>query len=342
MNRMKRFNSVLFLLFSTCLLLVATSASAQQQQAQETCQPQAEMDATTRSAIDRVVQQYFTFAASGDAESMRRNAIPSVASSFQGIASTVQGNKDKLAGGQPTVRTAYLLTAPGPGNYERAEFICGLYNSPERTSFVIPGLPPGNYALIIQDVKGSKVPFAITYILQQNQGAWQLAGYYARPHQIGPHDGLWYWVKAREMKKQNQPHSSFFYYMAAVDLLAPAPFMSTAQLDKLYEEQQAATPKDLPSGNNPVPVNLAGRTYNVIQAFPVADDNNQGLQLVVKYQAISDISNTGQAYQDSMNFLKSLAAQYPEYKSNFTALVARAVAPNGQDYGVVLPVKDIK
>jgi hypothetical protein len=340
---MKRFSSLLFSVLCLGILLPTASVSAQQQQqAQEECHPKNDIDANTSSAIERTVQQFFSSAAAGDAESLRRNAIPAIAGSFQSIAATVQGNKDKIAGGQSTIRSEYVLSAPGPGNYERAEFICGLFNSPDRTSFIIPGLPPGTYALVIQDVKGSKVPFTITYVLQQNQGAWQLAGYYARPRQIGPHDGLWYWVQAREMKKQNQAHNSFFYYMTAADLLAPVPFMSTTQLDKLYEEEQAAAPKDLPTGNNSVPVNLAGRTYNVIQAFPVADDSNQGLQLVVKYQAISDISNTGQAYQDSMNFLKSLATQFPEYKTAFTALVARAVGPNGQDYGVVLPVKDIK
>ncbi|HEX6467083.1 MAG TPA: hypothetical protein VFZ99_07255, partial [Terriglobales bacterium] len=91
----------------------------------------------------------------------------------------------------------------------------------------------------------------------------------------------------------------------------------------------------------PVPVTLNGKTYQVQQIFATPDDK-QGLDLVVKYQALSDISNTGQAFQDNMNFLKSLAAQYPEYKSAFTALVARAVAPSGQDYGSVLPTKDIK
>src|SRR5215475_2702912 len=339
---MKALSSLLFSVVCAGILLSPSKAGAQQQQAQEECHLKAEIDATNSGAIERTVQQFFSSAASGDAESLRRNAIPVVAGNFQGIAATVQGNKDKIAGGQPSIRAEYLLVAPGPGNYERAEFICGLFNSPDRTSFIIPGLPAGTYALVIQDVKDSKVPFTITYVLQQNQAAWQLAGYYARARQIGRHDGLWYWVQAREMKKQNQPHNSFFYYLTAADLLAPVPFMSTTQLDKLYEEEQSAAPKDLPTGNNPVPMNLAGRTYNVIQAFPIADDSNQGLQLVVKYQAISDISNTGQAYQDSMNFLRSLAAQHPEYKTAFTALVARAVAPNGQDYGVVLPVKDIK
>ena len=38
----------------------------------------------------------------------------------------------------------------------RAEFFCGIYNSPDRVGFVIPNLPPGTYAFTIQveDAKG--------------------------------------------------------------------------------------------------------------------------------------------------------------------------------------------
>ncbi len=332
------FSARFFTAFTACLLLLAPWARAQQ----ESCQTQQEMDAATRSAIERTAAQFYTSAAAGDAETLRRNAIPAIAGNFQGIAATVEGNKDKISGGQATLRNSFLLSAPGTAAYDRAEFFCGLFNSPQRTSFVIPGLPPGTYAVAIQDVRGSKLPYTITYVLQQNNGVWQLAGYYARPHQLGPHDGLWYWVQARDMKKEGQQHNSYFYYTTAADLLAPVPFMSTLQLDKLYEEEQAAIPKDVPSNpQQPVPVTLNGKTYQVQQVFATPDDK-QGLDLVVKYQALSDLSNTGQAFQDNMNFLKGLAAQYPEYKTGFTALVARAVAPSGQDYGSVLPTKDIK
>ncbi|PYY03390.1 MAG: hypothetical protein DMG64_07870, partial [Acidobacteria bacterium] len=221
------------------------------------------------------------------------------------------------------------------------EFYCGTFNSLQRSSFVIPGLPPGKYSVAIQDVTGSKQPFTITYILQQEGSQWKLAGYYAKARQVGPHDGLWYWVQARDYKKQGSQHVSFFYYLTASDLLAPVNFMSTPQLEKLYEEQQASIPKDIPQNpQQPVPLTLNGQTYNIVQAFVVPDEK-QGLNLVYKY-SLPDISDQVKTFQQNMAFIKALAQQYPEYKQAFTSIVARAVAPNGQDFGTQLPVNEIK
>jgi hypothetical protein len=305
----------------------------------EQCSTGQEMDAATRSGIESAVQQFYDEAAAGNTAAMQQKTIAAI--NFQGIASAVQGNKDKISGGQAQVRNEWLLDAPGTQAYERAEFFCGLFNSPQRTSFVIPGLPPGRYAVAIQDITGSKQPFTITYVLQQDSGQWKLAGYYAHAHQVGSHDGLWYWVQARDFKKKGEPHTSYFYYMTATELIAPVPFMSTPQIDSLYQEQQSSLPKDLPqSPQQPVPLMLNGQTYQIVQAFPVADDKN-GLDLVYKY-SVPDISDSGKTFQQNMAFIKALVAQYPEYKQAFTAIVARAVAPSGQDFGTMLPVNDIK
>jgi hypothetical protein len=65
------------------------------------------------------------------------------------------------------------------------------------------------------------------------------------------------------------------------------------------------------------------------------------MALVVKYQS-SDISNTAQTFQDNTALMKALVARYPEFRDGFSAIVVRAVAPNGQDYGTLLAMKDIK
>ena len=297
-----------------------------------------DMDAGTRSAIETAAQQLFTAAQTGNAAAMQQMTTGPLVGN---IAAMVQANKDKLAGGQARVRNEWLLDAPGTKPYDRAEFYCGTFNSPQRTSFGIPGLPPGKYAVVIQDVTGTKQPYMITYVLQQEGGQWKLGGYYPKPHQVGPHDGLWYWVQARDLKKQGSQHTSFFYYQTAADLLAPAPFMSTPQLEALYQEEQANTPKDIPQNpQQPVPVTMNGQTYNIVQAFVVPDDK-QGLDLVYKY-SVPDITDQVKTFQQNMAFIKALAAQYPEYKQAFTSIVARAVAPNGQDFGTQLPVNEIK
>jgi hypothetical protein len=43
-----------------------------------------------------------------------------------------------------------------------------------------------------------------------------------------------------------------------------------------------------------------------------------------------------------MELIKALVAKYPELRDAFAAVVARAVAPNGQDYGSMLAMKDVK
>jgi len=40
--------------------------------------------------------------------------------------------------------------------------------------------------------------------------------------------------------------------------------------------------------------------------------------------------------------MKSLVAKYPELRDAFTGVVARAVDPNGRDYGTLLAMKEIK
>jgi hypothetical protein len=329
-------------LFSITLIAFPLLLAAQMPaKSTETCSTVQDIDAGARAAMEAAAQQFFTQAAAGNPAAMQQNAIPSVAGNFQGISSAVLRDKDKIAGGRAQVRNEWLLDAPGTQTYDRAEFFCGTYNSPQHTSFAIPGLPPGKYAVVIQDVSATKQPFVITYVLQQESGQWKLAGYQAKPRQFGAHDGLWYWVQARDYKKQGSQHLSFFYYTVAADLLAPVPFMSTPQLEALYQEEQANIPKDLPQNpQQPVPVTLNGQTYNIVQAFVVPDDK-QGLDLVYKYSS-PDISDQVKTFQQNMAFIRALAQQYPEYKQAFTSIVARAVAPNGQDFGTQLPVTEIK
>ena len=116
--------------------------------------------------------------------------------------------------------------------------------------------------------------------------------------------------------------------------------MSTAGLDKVSDEMQSVRPADLPTGEQPMKLATAGgKTYDITQLFavPVTD----GLGLVVKFQ-VPDISNTAQTYQDNVAVMKGLIAKYPEFRDAFSSIVARAVAPSGQDYGTLLAMKDVK
>ena len=324
----------LLLLLGLLTSLLASFALA------ESCSTSTDMDEATRTAISGAAKRYYDMASKGDTASLRQNAIPGLASDFSGIEGAVKDNLPNLAGVQGTPRPPFLLKAEGTGPLERAEFLCGVFGANGQTSnsavFVIPNLPPATYAIDALDAPGPKGNYTVTFVLQQIGTDWKIGGFYARPAQIGGHDWKWFADQARQYKAKGQTHNAWFYYEEARDLAVPVPFMSTLDTDKLYDEMQASKPADL---SPPPDVVAGGKTYKLNTIFPTTVGND--LDLVVKYQS-ADISNTAQTFQDNLAVMKAVLAKFPEFRDAFTAVVARAVAPNGQDYGTMMPMKDIK
>jgi hypothetical protein len=326
---------ILRIALTVCLLFSATAF------AQE-CSQASEIEPALRARIDNAATQFIQYAAHGDVQSLRQAAIPALASAFDGVQQAITHDKG-LLGDQVAIRRDYYLdaskaTAPIP----RAEFFCGVYGSnghtPSSASFVIPNLDPGQYALVLTNVTGGKIPYMVTIVLQNQQNQWKLAGYYPKPGEVSGHDAVWYVEQARKFKQKGELHNAWFYYVLAWEIYSPVDFMSSLQLDKLSNEIQAARPADLP-GAQPVPLVANGHTYNLTQLFAVPDEQGQ-LSLVVKYVA-ADISNTAQAFQDNTAVMKALVAKYPELRQAFTGIVARATTAGGQDYGTLLAMKDI-
>ena len=322
---------------SLALVLLAAAGAVGQ-----SCQTSEEMDAATRGALEAAGRQFFDYTAKGDVASMRQNAIPSLAANFSGIEAAAKDSQENLSGAQATVRAPYLLKAEGKEPIARAEFLCGVFGRTGQTGnsavFVIPNLPPGDYGVVILDVAGNS-PSTLSLVLQKVGNDWKLGGFYARPKQIAGHDGAWFREQARAFKKKGQNHNAWLYYGKARDLLAPVPFMSTMETDKLYDESQAVQPSDLPSNETPVELSGGGKVFRVTTMFPVGVGND--VDLVLKYQSPS-IANPTQTYQDNLAAIHALVTKYPEYREGFGAIIARAVEPSGKDYGTMLAVKDIK
>jgi hypothetical protein len=319
-------------------LLLAAMITASTLKAQ-TCTSGADLDVPTRNAVEAAARQYLDMSVRGDVAGLKSNSIPALAGDFGSIEQAVVTNKAYFSQGAATVSSAYLLDASqGKATLARAEFYCGIYNSPDRLVFSITNLPAGRYALVMQKIAG-KDPITLSLILQDVNGSWKLAGYYPRLDSIGGHDGQWYLTKARDYKAKGQTRNAWFYYLTAWDLMAPVNFMSTPQLDKIAEEMQSARPSDLPDNGNPLSLAANGKTFKVTEMVAVSVENN--LDLRVRY-AVADASNTGAAFQDNMAVSKAIVAKYPEVRDAFTAVIARAVDANGHDYGSVLPMKDVK
>ncbi len=300
------------------------------------------MEASTRTALEAVGRHYFDLTARGDVAALRREAIPSVAADFGGIEAAVKDHQENFAGAQATVRPPFMLKAEGKEPLERAEFLCGVFGKSGQTAnsavFVIPNLPPGEYAVTIVEVAG-KAPSTLSFVLQKLGNEWKLAGFYARIAQVAGHDGQWFLTRARELKTKGENRNAWLYYVQARELLAPVPFMSTLLTDRIYDESHSVRPTDLPASGNTVDLAAGGKTYKLNAAVVVVVGND--LDLVVKYSA-PDVSNTEQTYQENVALIHALVAKYPELRDAFTAIIARAVEPSGRDYGTMLVAKDIK
>ncbi|MGA2903544.1 MAG: hypothetical protein ABSD98_06925 [Candidatus Korobacteraceae bacterium] len=303
------------------------------------CSSGAELDAATKSAIDGAARQYLDMSKNGDVAGLKANSIPQITGDFSAIEQAVVTNKPYLADGPSTIAGTYLLDASAAkAPLPRAEFYCGIFNSPDRLAFFIPNLPPGRYAIAIQRVSG-KDSITLTLVLENVGAAWKLAGYYPRLDEIGGHDGQWYLTQAREFKAKGQSHNAWFYYLTAWDVTAPVNFMSTPQLDKIADEMQSSRPADLPSEASPLSLSANGKTFKITELVAVPVDNNLDLRVV--YQN-ANAADSGLAFQDNTAVIKAIMTKYPELRDGFSSIIARAVDSSGHEYGSLLPVKDVK
>jgi hypothetical protein len=309
----------------------------------ETCATASDMNDAARSALVSSALHDFDLLAKGDASGIRQNAIPSLAADFSGIEAMVKDNQTALAGSKASTRPPFLLEADGTAPIPRAEFFCGVFGSKGQTHdsaiFYLNNLSPGKYGVVILDVPSSKGAYTVSLILQQLGSDWKLGGLYSKAAQTGGHDSNWFVTRAREFQSKGQVHNAWLYYVEARSLVSPLPFMSTAVTDKLYDESQKAQPADLPADDKTADLSAGTAAYKLTAVFPEVVGND--LDLIVKYQA-PDVSNTALAYQNNVAVMKALVAKYPELRDAFASVVARAVDPNGHDYGTLLAMKDIK
>jgi hypothetical protein len=307
----------------------------------ESCSTSIEMDAATRTALQNAATQFYGYIASGNTQQVAANSITDIANNTEGLNGLLTEHKDKLSGSTPVIRNTYLFDAAGTAALPQADFFCGVFNSTNKVGFTLQNLPAGKYGMVIMDVQGSKTPYFYSLLMLQQGPTWKIAGLFPRPRQIAGHDAQWYWQLAREFGSKGQQHNAWYYYLAAKEVATPLPFMSTDKIDGFYSEVQGAMPQDLPE-QKPLTVQAAnGKAYQVTNLFVIPNDKGQGLDLVIKYQA-PDISDTGKTFLENKEVMKAILAKYPEFRPVYGNLVARAVAPSGQDFGSMLPVKDVQ
>jgi len=195
---------------------------------------------------------------------------------------------------------------------------------------------------VIVDVNGAKGPYWLSLILQETApGQWKLAGFYPKARRVGDKGPGQFLISARDYRAKGELHNAYFYYLTARDLSLPVSFMMTRPIEKLDSEAEPIVPKDIPGEQPATIASATGKSYQVTQIFPVPVGT--GMNLVIKYKALGEVSDTRSRFTDNMDLMKAFAQKYPEYRDAFAGFVARAVDPaTGQDYGTVLAMNDIK
>jgi len=291
----------------------------------EVCTTQSQMQPAQRSALVQAALDFARRVQGGDSSGVRSLTIAQYAQDFGGIAGAIADTSPKIKGSALQVESIYLLdasvlkpTANGTGA-EAAQFFCSLNQTAAETQFLIPGLPPGQYAFAVVSVAGN-APWQLSFLFQQEQGQWKMAGFYPKPLTAAGHDGLWYWTTARTLVKQKHLWSGWLYYLQAEMLLRPAGFVTSTHFEKLRAEQSADAPPALSEGvSTEAPLVVKGKGEAEYHFTGLATDDSFSKENidVMAHLKVDQMGDAAAARQHNIEAMSALLAAYPELRQNF-------------------------
>lgn len=242
------------------------------------CKTASQMTETQRDAVANTARTMIGEVQTGNVQALQAETIPAVAADFNGIAASANGLKPFLQHAAITVDNLYALDASSePAGSQTTDFYCG---SPVVT-LNFSNLPPGRYALAIVHATGVQQPQQISLILSEtSENHWMLAGFLSRPMVEAGHNGLWYWVQARDYTQKKMNWDAWLYYRTAAYLLNPAQFLVSPNFEKLQREMEKARPDNFPE-TTPTMLNVLGSNFEIMSIGTTTTFG--GLDLEVHY-----------------------------------------------------------
>lgn len=220
----------------------------------QTCVTQARMTSDIRDGLSAAALTLAQAVQAADVAKVQGMTITefSSASAFGPTESLIRGTAARMGSGELRVVQIYELDArPRAANdTSEANFSCPLAGTTSETDFAISGLPRGLYGFAMVEATGDH-PWLLSFLLRQDDGVWKLAGFYPRARTMAGHDGDWYWKSARTYAKADELWLAWIFYGQAAELLRPANFVTSTNLDRLSSERRVAAPPELAGGISP-------------------------------------------------------------------------------------------
>jgi hypothetical protein len=304
------------------------------------CTTQAEMQPTDRDALAAIGGRLSNAIVGQDYATLQSTLLPAEASEWEGIHDSVEFGGALVKGGQVQLENLYLLDASSLTATADTQFFCSNSTGSLTVTMNMRSLPPGRYAVILANAVGAQLAGQIGLVLAWDPtgspAAWKLAGVSIRQGSFDSHDGVWYWTKARELARGNQPWSAWYSYEAARYLLLPVDFITSPNMDKLNQEE--AQIKGSPQEAFPYSLQDGDRTWK-IDAVRLDGSLHQP-DLAVVYEA-TGVSDPAAVRTEATAVLSAFLKAQPGLRQNFHGLWAVAMTNGKRNPILELPMGQI-
>ena len=302
-----------------------------------TCISQAELSAQDRVSLTASAGQLLNGVIAQNEPALQSALLASQASAWDSIRAAVEDAAPLLKGGQAQLRSLYLLDATAMTGPADTQFFCSSSNGTSTVTINLRALPPGRYGLVLADAAGSAQAAQMGLTLAWDNAArgWKLAGLFIRQGVFDGHDGVWYWTHGRELAKAD-PWAAWYSYEAARYLLLPVDFLSSANLERLLQEQSQI--QGSPQSSLPLSLSSGDRTWKVETV--ALDASLHEPDLGVAYES-SGVTDPAALRTEAVSVLSAFLKARPGMRANFHGLWAYAMRDGKRTPVMELPMAQI-
>ena len=309
------------------------------------CTTQAQMTPAQRTEVGAAAYRLAEAVLSGDSKTVQDATIAAFATNFAPTGYLIRTTSAELTGDTLAVSQIYFLDGSDrkANDSSDADFSCPLAGTAAETDFSIAGLPPGHYAFAMVEATGPN-PWLLSFLLQSDPGGWKMAGFYPHRRDVAGHSGLWYWSAARADAKDGRPWLAWVLYGEADQLLRPANFASSTNLDRLRSERRTAAPAALSNGlNAATPLAIGGNNgaeFRITGLGSEASEDGKQLNLIVHLRTDAPADSNAETARNLAAGTALLLA-HPELRTGFDNLWIIADAPGANPFVTERPMTEI-